>query len=132
MKRAALSKMPREDLEELTAYYEDVLGVTEDLDRLDRLRKHFGLQPQAAWLMSRLVAMNGRLMRREALIDNMPGNDRAHERGDKLIDVQMVRVRKALGRDAVETVHGVGWKLTPRGIERVQQALAERSDQEAA
>lgn len=132
MKRAALSKMPREDLEALTAYYEDVLGVTEDVDRLDRLRRAFNLQPQAAWLLSRLVAMNGRLMRRDALIDHMPASDRAKERGEKLIDVQMVRVRRALGHGGVENVHGVGWKLTPLGIETVRRALDQPREQEAA
>lgn len=130
--RAALRKMPREDLEALAAYYEDILGVTEDIDRLDRLRRGFNLQPQAAWLLSRLVAMNGRLMRRDALIDHLPGGDMNKERGEKLIDVQMVRVRRALGHDGVETVHGFGWRLTPKGLEAVREVLAGRDDREAA
>lgn len=123
--RAELKKMPVDELLELTAFYEDVLGVHDDQVRTVALRSAFGLQPAAAWLLSRLAAADGRLFRRDALADYLPSRDTAEERGIKIVDVHMVKVRKAIGDDAIETVWGVGWRLTPLGLLRVRRALNE-------
>lgn len=123
MMRAALKKMPHGELVELAAFYEDLLGVNDNLERTDQLRQHFRLQPGPAWLLSRLAAADGRLFKKEALVDYLPSNDAVHERADKIIDVQMCKVRKAIGHDGIETVHGVGWRLTPLGRLRVRRAL---------
>lgn len=129
MTRRCLAAVAREDLEDLVVFYEDVLGVREDLDRLSLLRKAFGLPPGPAWLLSRLVAADGRLFRRDALMDYLPANDEVHDRSDKVIDVYLCRIRKALGADGIETERGIGWRLTPLGRLRVKQAMKE---QEAA
>lgn len=125
--RAALKVMPQDELVELAAYYEDLLGVNENLERQLTLKKAFSLPGGPAWLLSRLAAADGRLLRKEALIDHLPANDSAHERQDKLVDVHMCRLRKAIGADAIETVWGVGWRLTPVGRLRVKRALEEES-----
>lgn len=127
--RAALKTMPRDELVELAAYYEDMLGVCEDLERQLTLRKAFALPRGPAWLLSRLAAADGRLIRKEALIDHLPANDDAHDRQDKLVDVHMCKLRKAIGPDAIETVWGVGWRLTPLGRLRVKSALAQATEE---
>lgn len=123
MTRAALSNMAHDELVELAAFYEDLLGVNDNLERTDQLRQAFDLPPGPAWLLSRLAAADGRLFKREALVDYLPPNDAAHDRTDKIVDVHMVKVRRAIGADAIETVHGIGWRLTPLGRYRVRRAL---------
>lgn len=123
MIRPALKTLDREELVELAAFYEDLLGVNDNLERTEQLRRHFRLEPGPAWLLSRLAAADGRLFKREALIDYLPCSDAAHDRADKIIDVQLVKVRKAIGPEAIETVRGVGWRLTPLGKLRVRRAL---------
>lgn len=123
MTGARVKQLSREELEELIAYYEDVLGVRENVERVAQLRQAFRLPAGPAWLLSRLVAADGRLFRRDALIDHLPANDSSLDRNEKIIDVYMVRIRKALGADGVETVWGVGWRLTPAGRQRVRAVL---------
>lgn len=117
------SKLSREELEELLDYYEDVLGVRENVERIVALRRAFGMPAGPTWLLSRLVAADGRIFRRDALIDHLPAADAAEDRSEKIVDVYMVRIRKVLGADAVETEWGVGWRLTPLGRLRVKLAL---------
>lgn len=123
MTRAELRRLPREDLEDLVFFYEDVLGVHENVERQAALKKAFQLSPGPAWLLSRLVAADGRLFRRDALLDNLPTFDRAQERGEKLIDVYVCKLRRAIGPDAIETEWGIGWRLTPIGRLRCKRAL---------
>ena len=127
MTRARLKDKSREDLEDLVLFYEDVLGIQENLERVQCLRKAFGLPPGPTWLLSRLVAADGRLFRRDALIDYLPATDDARDRDDRLIDVYMVRIRKAVGHDGIETAHGIGWRLTPLGRLRVKRAIGQEA-----
>lgn len=123
MRRAQLRGLPRDELEDLVFFYEDVLGVHDDLERLSAIRKAFGLSRGPAWMLSRLIAADGRLFRRDALMDYLPANDPVHDRGEKLIDVYVCKIRRQLGADAVETEWGIGWRLTPLGRLRCRRAL---------
>lgn len=123
--RPEIATLPRAALEAMLAHYEDLLGASEDWDRFEKLQKAFGMPPGATWLLSRLAVANGRILSRQALLDQIPGTDRNRDRHPKQIDVYMVRVRAALGGDATETVRGHGYRLSPLGRLRVKRALGE-------
>jgi DNA-binding response OmpR family regulator len=120
---ARLRDMPAEDLAALCAYYEDILGLDEDQERVQALKAAFNLTNAPAWVLSRLVAADGRAFSKAALLDQLPRSLSGEDRSEKLIQVYMWRLRKALGADAFETVPRFGYRLTPLGRLRTRRAL---------
>lgn len=112
-----------EELQERVAYYEDLLGISENSERYLLLVDAFGMPPGPTWLLSRLIAADGRLVPRASLLDAIPSSDRSVERTVKAVDVYMVKIRRVLGFDAIETVWAQGYRLTPLGRLRTRMAI---------
>lgn len=84
-------------------------------------------RPQVCKLVAALYGARGRvvsLQRLFAVIPSQagPGDD---ERHSNFMSVLVHRARKALGADAIQNVHGVGYRLTDRGLDRVAAILGE-------
>jgi DNA-binding response OmpR family regulator len=71
-----------------------------------------GLTPQEIALVSALNTAFPRSLNRLQIMDCIHGHDHAHERDPRLAGVLVCRARKKLGFEAIDTVHGAGWKLS--------------------
>jgi hypothetical protein len=87
------------------------------------LREQGYLSPQQAALMATLYKAR-RTVTALALMELLPRADHAAELESNWSKVIVHRVRFFLGKDVIETIHGVGYKITPYGVEVVQRALA--------
>lgn len=120
-----LSALSRPQLEDLVEYYEGVLGLREDRERLGRLRLAFALPAGPAWLLSRLAAADGLLVTRDALLQGVPDTDRPRDRSPRTLDGWAADLRAGLGAECLETVPGRGWRVTPLGRLKIRRALGE-------
>ena len=70
------------------------------------------LTPRERELLSALIAQAGRVVRRSQLIDRLWGGRAPHS--ERAIDAHIKTIRRKLGRarDYVETVRGVGYRLS--------------------
>ena len=75
------------------------------------------LTPRERELLSALIAQAGRVVRRNQLIDRIHGG--RTPRSERAIDAHIKSIRRKLGpaRDYVETVRGVGYRLSEEAIE---------------
>lgn len=108
-----------EELEAALAFYRAELGLARKDDRLVALQTRLGLTAREAYLFDVLHGANGRIMSRLHLDEIIPGS-RADDSFLQTFAVQVHRIRKKLGFDAIETVWGKGWRITEAG-----RALAE-------
>jgi len=105
------------ELEERVAYLESELGLAQNTARESLFRQAFGLTGQEARLVMALYDVKGRILSKyqlEDAIQRVAGGTAL-----KIADVYVCRVRKRMGYDAIETVWGLGYKLTPKGVAMV-------------
>lgn len=124
-----------ERLRDEVAYLKSELGLQQDADVLARLSKAMrarndGLRwtwqkaTGSARIVARLYAVNGRPLSRAQLMDAAPAKTPvSDDRWDNIIDVWVCFARKALGKDAIDTVHGLGYKLSDVGMVRVAEIV---------
>lgn len=112
------------ELEEENAWLRSELGLIQGADRLATVRRTFGLQPGDASLVLALYQAKGSVRNKLQLHEAIPAVWVDHDdRGLKIIDVRICRLRKRLGHDAIETLWGQGYRLTAEGIAKVSEAL---------
>lgn len=83
-------------------------------------------RPAVARMISYLYGTRGRPVHWLALLEAVPPRYERTEsldRADNLVRVWISCARKYLGRDAITTVHGVGYRLSPSGLETVSAIL---------
>lgn len=111
------------ELEEEVAYLRSELGVQQDASLVDILKVRFGLVRGWAALLAALYRAKGRCVMRAQLEEAIPNpNDR--DRDDRIVSVYIALLRGALGKDAIATVWGSGYRLTESGLERVEAVLS--------
>lgn len=117
-----------EALEAEVAWLKSELSPDVRAEQLDALRK-LGLSPNAAHLLFALMARPGRAMKRALLSDALlPPLDHVKERdGFAVVDVYICRLRKCFGFDIIDTVWGVGYRLTEAGAVIVRAKLGDLS-----
>lgn len=111
------------ELEEENAYLRGELGMLTDNDAVARIRAALGIRTGAARLLFSLYRSNRTLPTWQLVALLPPGR-----RGDEthLIKVYVSFVRKALGRDAVETTWGIGYRLTQVGRGKLSIILGDK------
>lgn len=72
-----------------------------------------GLTRQQCALMTALYAAYPRTASKWSLLDAMPPNDHAADRSIRQVAVIVSMARRALGKPAIECVHGQGYRLGP-------------------
>jgi DNA-binding response OmpR family regulator len=105
-----------DELRERVAYLEGELGLALEATKLARLKSTFGLSPYLAKFLLALYAAKGSARTVLQLMDAVPPQDHARERGQDIVAVWACHLRRKLGKDALENCYGVGYRLTPRGI----------------
>jgi len=110
-----------DDLQEEVRQLRRELGMIRNRNMAYRLRLKYGMTAQCADLLEALYGANGRVLSSEFLADTIPSDSR--ELDVDVVKVQICRVRKAIGRQAVENVRGLGYRITDLGKLMVQEAL---------
>lgn len=119
-----------DDLEREVVDLRRQLGLEADEALIDALAYIYGLSPQAAKILACLYQSRGRVVSKASLFDALY----THEcDGDpKIVDVLLVRVRRAIGRDLVGHVWGRGIALTVEGVKALREALEAYKQRAAA
>lgn len=106
------------ELEEEVAYLRSELGLTHSAGREANFRKSLGITAQESRFLMALYDARGRMLLKTQLEDAIKrGFD---GKAQKVVDVYACRVRKRIGFDAIETVWGSGYRITPKGIAIVE------------
>lgn len=119
--------------DERIAWLESELGLQRDETARDKLRSalatatenaRHGMNGTARFVLA-LYGARGRAMSSQQLLDAIPprwgGDD---ERLPTIVRVWASSARKTLGKDAISTAWGSGYRLTPEGMARVGAILA--------
>lgn len=106
-------------LEEEVAFLKSELGLQHAADHLHRLCVAFGVSPGPAHVLGHLYAAKRPVMAWQ-LAEALPGRD---DRDFEVARVYVSRLRKVMGRGAIETFHGHGYRLAPGGVDQVNHAL---------
>jgi DNA-binding response OmpR family regulator len=112
----------RGEVAELKAAYE---GDTDE--RVEAVfRSHFGFTRAEAWLLALLYRANGRTVSAELIVSEIPGfGGRVRDDRDPVaVKVRICRLRKVLGRSAIENDYGRGYRLSTEVRARCSTLLA--------
>lgn len=99
------------------------LGLLASSDDVERLRMALRINPGVAHVISALYNAKGRTVSQWSLLEVMPTSRDPMDRDVKIVQVRMVRARKALGADSFVTMHGTGYRMTDEGREKVAAIL---------
>ena len=111
MRRDAGMSASEADVGKLTSYHRDSVGY---------------MRPTTARVVAYLYSAKGRPIHYLALLEGIPAKDKARDpldRTDNIVRIWISRARKCLGKDAIATVHGIGYRLTTEGAARVAAIL---------
>ena len=90
-----------------------------------RVREAFGVQACVARVLLRLAQARGEYVSTPLLVAALPRDLLADEPSGKYTSTLVCLARKAMGgRDAIDTAHGFGYRLTVKGLAMVDGALA--------
>lgn len=109
------------DLRERIAYLESELGVQASDTEFARVKAAFGLQPMSTRIVLALWKVRGDVIGRWRLEELIRGDGEDCSEG--LLKVHISRVRKRLGKDAVDNVWGRGYRLSDEALGRVDAAV---------
>jgi DNA-binding response OmpR family regulator len=112
-----------EELQERVAWLESELGIRDDGEKVDRLRRAFRVRPAEIRLLLRLYRAGGHLVTHDQLLDAIPASDHARDRDSNIVRVYVNRLRGGLGQDAILRCYGLGYQLTEVGLARVSAAM---------
>lgn len=114
------------DLEEQVAYLRSELGFQADNEAYRKLRSYLVYRQSrvgrasAVRVVLALYGAKGRTLTRDQLLDAVPPRSgEEDERQLKTIDVWVCFARRALGKAAIESVWGRGYRLTEAGMAAV-------------
>lgn len=111
-----------EQLTEEVNYYKRELGMVRDSERVGTMQARFRFTTREAAVCDVLLAKApGATVEKNALFEAAWG-DRAYEVEMKILDVFICKIRAKIGRDAIETVWGTGYRLSSSGRELLVSA----------
>lgn len=113
-----------EELEAEIADLRKLNGFVLEDERHQRLRKAFGLTPIENWLLNLLYERGDRGITKEHAITHMPSRGDPLDRDLTQVAVQVSKIRRKLGFNAIESIWSVGYRITPEGRRVVAEALA--------
>ena len=113
-------------LVEEVAYLKSELGIQYDEAELQRLQDVFALRRGPAQFLRVLRNARGRVVPHLQALDALPGSD---DRSLTLLSVYACRVRSSLGHSALESVRGVGYRLSQSGLALAARILEGSDDQ---
>jgi len=118
-----------EELKERIAWLETELGLRVKNDNTATIMQTFHLTPIEAWFVLVLWEAKGRPVDRYWLLDNRPTTrDRISEYPSlNMLRVYINKVRAQIGKGSIKGVWGVGYAMTPEGMELITKTLKEET-----
>lgn len=119
-----------DELRERIAYLEGELGLQKEATHLAAIRAFtHGVtirgRMQTAEFILALYRANGRVISGPQLMEIIPPHQYGEDdRNHEIVKVWAHGARKILGRQAIQTVWGRGYRLTAEGLERVRDIIA--------
>lgn len=114
-------------LEEEVAFLKSELRDELNANRVKTLCSSFGLARQMVEVLEILFDAYPRVVGSRRIEEMLPlVHDISERKSDKVVHVRIHQLRKAIGRDVIETAWGHGYRLTPKGRATVEQALNSR------
>lgn len=106
---------------------ERLAGLDEEVGRISKIKAAFGVKDQMPARLALIMYRRGDRYVNKSEIDVIfaPRHRTGERDGWRLLEVTVCNLRKAMGRDAVETFWGSGYRLTPAGRAAIAQALGE-------
>lgn len=98
------------------------LSLDMDQRQLDKIRETLHIKKSLAVALACLYLARNRWVNRYGLTDFRQVHGLMAD-GDNVCSVSVCELRRQLGRDIVENMHGPKWKITQKGIELVEEAL---------
>jgi DNA-binding response OmpR family regulator len=128
MRSLALRPDPREEriavLEAEVEQLRRLLGIQEEAEAISKLGRVFKIPRGAALLLLLLRNHRGRVVSKAFIDEWLPTIDHAGERAStKIVDVYVCRLRRRMGSPAIETVWGIGYKLSASALTWLDQLL---------
>lgn len=120
-----------EELKERIAWLESELGLQRDFDALKKIHGEMkGSTPNPKWSVARMLlamyAAKGRPMSRAQMLEASPPRSRGEDdRAFSLTSVWVCKAREIFGREIIENVWGVGYRLTPVGMAKIAAILGD-------
>lgn len=121
-----------EELEAENAWIRATTGLDES--RAQRIKAATGLSPSVSLLLSLFLAKPGQLLRKATLLSALEAKDPAHDRGDKVLDIYVCKLRAWLdahnaprGKQAIVTHWGAGYALRPDAAAWINAQLAAKA-----
>jgi DNA-binding response OmpR family regulator len=117
------------ELSERIAWLEEELGLRVRDALTERVMRAFRLTPAEAWFVIVLWSAKGRPVERHWLLDNKPTvRERVSEYPSlNMLRVYINKVRSQLGKDAIRSVWGIGYAMTPIGMERINKVAEQET-----
>lgn len=122
-----------EAMRERIAWLESELGLQNKAHLVEKLRPHItrhNRQCQVAQFFVVLWLARGRPVSNFQLMESIR-SPMGVDRDSNIVKVWASKARKALGMDAVNTISGFGYQLTPAGMRKVAEILGEPLEQAA-
>lgn len=110
-----------EELEDEVTWLRERVGEQINEDLLGSLRVAFGVTGGEARLLATLFQA-ATFLSRDVLTESVK-IDQAADVESRLVDVLVLRARKRLGRGAIETIRGAGYRLSSTGRQQIIDAL---------
>ncbi len=103
-------------------FYKRELGMIRDAERVGLMKTRHRLTTQEAAVCDVLLGKTpGRVVEKSALFEAAWG-ERAYHLEIKILDVFICKIRAKIGKDAIETIWGTGYRLTAAGRELLVSA----------
>lgn len=115
--------MTREELEDEVVYLRGELGLTTSASAIGAVKAATGLSDGPARVLLALYRTKGRALAKHQILDTVPAQRTIDDRDPKLADVWICRIRQATCFEAVDTVWGQGYAISPTGRAIVEKAL---------
>lgn len=114
-----------EDLETQVSYWRGQVEETAAANVRAALQTGLGLTPAEAWILATLHQRGGKVITRERFqAAELPGtDDRVNGRLINTVNVFISKLRRKIGDRAIESVWGVGYRITPHGSALCEAAL---------
>lgn len=115
------------DKDDRIAWLEGELGLRVTAGARHALCRAFIIRPSEATILARLYAAKGNCVSTWILMDETARSPGRDDRGLNNISVLILRLRRALGREAIETVYAAGYRLSAAGMAKVSSAIEAES-----
>lgn len=118
---------PEERIAELeceVAYLKEELGQMRHAGRLATITSRAGISRSMAAIVLALYDVAGRPMTNIQIYEITREFGTKDDVDLRILGVHVCGIRKAIGADCIETIHGYGYRLSKGGRERIEEFLA--------